>query len=230
MTDLINVTEMYLKAVLEIHETRMPKRRVHIAHRLEQSGPTVTKTVSRMQRDDLLSFSEESKVIDFTDRGFRLATDVMRKHRLAEGFLHDVIGLDLDLVHEEACRWEHVMSDDVADRIDDLLHRPLHSPYGNPIPGKEAARWDPLGDEPDVKNLVRLLVETGAEQHVTIAWIGEPAQAQPLVLTQLRSVGALPGARVRCALHGSAVMVHAQHGTEVIELQLDSAAQLFVRA
>ena len=65
----------------------------------------------------------------------RLATRVMRKHRLAERLLTDVIGLDWELVHEEACRWEHVMSETVERRLVELLDHPTESPYGNPIPG-----------------------------------------------------------------------------------------------
>ena len=65
----------------------------------------------------------------------RLATRVMRKHRLAERLLTDVIGLDWELVHAEACRWEHVMSETVERRLVDLLGHPTESPYGNPIPG-----------------------------------------------------------------------------------------------
>ena len=65
----------------------------------------------------------------------------MRKHRLAERLLTDVIGLDWELVHAEACRWEHVMSETVERRLLELLDHPTESPYGNPIPG-----LDELGD------------------------------------------------------------------------------------
>ena len=63
----------------------------------------------------------------------------MRKHRLAERLLIDVIGLDWELVHDEACRWEHVISEDVERKLVDLLHSPTESPYDNPIPGMDGS-------------------------------------------------------------------------------------------
>ena len=72
-----------------------------------------------------------------TDEGRQKAVEVMRKHRLAERLLSDIIGLDLEYVHEEACRWEHVMSDKVEKRILQMLNEPKFSPYGNAIPGLE---------------------------------------------------------------------------------------------
>ena len=76
----------------------------------------------------------------------RLATRVMRKHRLAERLLTDVIGLDWELVHDEACRWEHVMSETVERRLVELLDHPTESPYGNPIPGLDELGGVRLGE------------------------------------------------------------------------------------
>ena len=75
--------------------------------------------------------------LELTDEGRRMATRVMRKHRLAECLLVDVIGLEWEQVHAEACRWEHVMSEAVERRVLELLRHPTESPYGNPIPGLE---------------------------------------------------------------------------------------------
>ncbi len=74
-----------------------------------------------------------------------LATRVMRKHRLAERLLTDVIGLEWALVHDEACRWEHVMSERVEQRLVELLDHPDRSPYGNPIPGLSELGEHPRG-------------------------------------------------------------------------------------
>ena len=87
-----------------------------------------------MERDGLLTV-EGDRHLELTEEGNRLATRVMRKHRLAERLLTDVIGLDWELVHAEACRWEHVMSETVERRLIELLDHPTESPYGNPIPG-----------------------------------------------------------------------------------------------
>ncbi|RCO07681.1 metal-dependent transcriptional regulator, partial [Bacilli bacterium] len=112
---LIDTTEMYLKTVFELREAGVVPMRARIAERLGHSGPTVSQTVARMERDGLLHLDAERR-IRLTDEGREIATAVMRKHRLAERHLLDVIGLDFALVHEEACRWEHVMSLAVEER------------------------------------------------------------------------------------------------------------------
>ena len=136
MNHLVDTTEMYLRTILELEEEGVPPLRARIAERLHQSGPTVSQTVARMERDGLLSV-EGDRHLQLSESGRQLATAVMRKHRLAECLLVDVIGLDYADVHEEACRWEHVMSELVERRLIELLGHPTESPYGNPIPGLE---------------------------------------------------------------------------------------------
>ena len=116
MSDLIDTTEMYLRTIYELVEEGIVPLRARIAERLHQSGPTVSQTVARMERDGLVTV-EGDRHLELTDEGLRLATRVMRKHRLAECLLVDVIGLDYADVHEEACRWEHVMSARVERRL-----------------------------------------------------------------------------------------------------------------
>src|SRR5690348_18129438 len=125
---------MYLRTIFELVEEGIVPLRARIAERLHQSGPTVSQTVARMERDGLLTV-EGDRHLELTPAGMDAATRVMRKHRLAERLLVDVIGLDWELVHEEACRWEHVMSESVERRLLELLDHPTESPYGNPIPG-----------------------------------------------------------------------------------------------
>src|SRR4029078_3784806 len=108
--------------------------RARIAERLHQSGPTVSQTVNRMERDGLVTV-EGARNLQFTDLGGPTAVAVMRKHRLAELLLVNVIGLPYEEAHEEACRWEHVMSEAVEQKVYELLAQPTRSPYGNPIPG-----------------------------------------------------------------------------------------------
>ena len=134
MNDLIDTTEMYLRTIFELEEEGIVPLRARIAERLNQSGPTVSQTVARMQRDGLLVVSDD-RHLELTDLGRERAIAVMRKHRLAERLLLDVIGLDWQDVHVEACRWEHVMSEQVEQRLVALLGHPQTSPYGNPIPG-----------------------------------------------------------------------------------------------
>ena len=137
MTDLIDTTEMYLRTIFELEEEGIPALRARIAERLGHSGPTVSQTVARMERDGLLTLAHD-RHLELTPSGQEIAMRVMRKHRLAERLLADVIGLEWEFIHDEACRWEHVMSDRVERKIVALLGDTLtESPYGNPIPGLE---------------------------------------------------------------------------------------------
>src|ERR671910_1365590 len=136
VSDLIDATEMYLRTIYELVEEGIVPLRARIAERLHQSGPTVSQTVARMERDGLVTV-EGDRHLELTEEGRRLAVSVMRKHRLAECLLVDVIGMEWEDVHIEACRWEHVMSEAVERRVLELLRHPTESPYGNPIPGLE---------------------------------------------------------------------------------------------
>ncbi|MEG8035005.1 metal-dependent transcriptional regulator [Sphingomonas sp. LR61] len=134
MTDLVDTTEMYLRTILDLEEEAIVPLRARISERLGHSGPTVSQTIARMERDGLVVVSGD-RHLELTDEGRSRATHVMRKHRLAERLLADVIGLDWAFVHDEACRWEHVMSEQVEVRLLEMLGNPTESPYGNPIPG-----------------------------------------------------------------------------------------------
>src|SRR4051812_23533937 len=134
VNDLIDTTEMYLRTIFELEEEGIVPLRARIAERLRQSGPTVSQTVARMQRDGLLTVQGD-RHLELSPDGREHAIAVMRKHRLAECLLVDVIGLPWEDVHNEACRWEHVMSEAVERRLIALLGNPTHCPHGNPIPG-----------------------------------------------------------------------------------------------
>ncbi|GGC89553.1 DtxR family transcriptional regulator [Tersicoccus solisilvae] len=241
MTDLIDTTEMYLRTILELEEEGIVPMRARIAERLNHSGPTVSQTVARMERDGLVHVTEERR-LDLSDSGRRRATGVMRKHRLAERLLHDVIGLDWAYVHEEACRWEHVMSERVERRLLGLLHQPTESPYGNPIPGLVEIGGPDAGSFTDgVTALTTRVARAGrevaggeaggesgpGEVTVQIARLAEPVQFDPDLLAQLDEYGIRPGARVRVSAAGGYVRCATDdHG--VLELADDVAAHIFV--
>src|SRR5699024_1997589 len=124
---------MYLRTIYELMEEDIAPLRARIAERLEHSGPTVSQTIARMERDGLVHVAPDRK-LQLTEEGLQSAATVMRKHRLAERLLSDVIGLDWPYVHDEACRWEHVISEQVEARLMDLLDSPSSSPFGNQIP------------------------------------------------------------------------------------------------
>ncbi|MEK9599999.1 MAG: metal-dependent transcriptional regulator [Pontimonas sp.] len=221
MTDLIDTTEMYLKAILELEEEGITPMRARISERLAHSGPTVSQTVARMERDGLLSV-EEDRTLKFTDEGRLMAIEVMRKHRLAELLLLEVIGLSWEQVHEEACRWEHVMSEAVERRLLELLKTPTHSPFGMPIPGLEllgmpASQMQPAVAVPDA--------EPGTYQ---VARIGEPVQVDEEFLHQLAQQGILPGSTVVLAATGGGWLLRKADSEEGILLDEISAQHLFL--
>lgn len=228
MTDLIDTTEMYLRTILELEEENIVALRARIAERLRHSGPTVSQTVGRMERDGLVVVSGD-RHLELTENGRRRATEVMRKHRLAERLLADVIGLDWAYVHDEACRWEHVMSERVEQRLYDLLGRPTESPYGNPIPGLEA-----LGGKPaeqfinGVVNLTEAMRKYQPSDTVTIIRLAEPIQVEPELLLQLDEGGLKPGAKLQLETVGEYISVRVPGIEGALELPPEVAGHIFV--
>ncbi len=228
MTDLIDTTEMYLRTILELEEENIVPLRARISERLGHSGPTVSQTVGRMERDGLVVVSDD-RTLELTDSGRQKAVDVMRKHRLAERLLSDVIGLDWAYVHEEACRWEHVMSEQVERRLVELLGHPTESPYGNPIPG-----LDQLGDMPaknfeqGVVGLVRRLNEAGGPITGTVRRLAEPVQVDPELLQQLKGAGVMPGASGDYRYSEGYVLVQMDGNDEGLELPVEVASHIFL--
>jgi len=231
VSDLIDTTEMYLRTIYELVEEGIIPLRARIAERLHQSGPTVSQTVARMERDGLLTV-EGDRHLELTDEGNRLATRVMRKHRLAERLLTDVIGLDWELVHAEACRWEHVMSETVERRLVELLDHPTESPYGNPIPGLQELGETSDGEEfmhgvEVLDAVVAALPATEEGARVLVRRISEEIQKDETLMGALRRVGALPDKVVTVAAGAEGVLLGS--GGETAELDHEAASHVFVR-
>jgi DtxR family Mn-dependent transcriptional regulator len=226
VSDLIDTTEMYLRTIYELVEEGIVPLRARIAERLHQSGPTVSQTVARMERDGLLTV-EGDRHLQLTAEGTRLAVRVMRKHRLAERLLTDVIGLDWELVHEEACRWEHVMSENVEKRLLKLLDQPTESPYGNPIPGLDELGADPVDEEfmTGVESLSR--VASAEKGTVLVRRISEEMQKDETLMSALRRVGALPDRTVTVVATAEGVLLGS--GGETAEIVPEAAEHIFVR-
>ena len=222
---LIDTTEMYLRTIFELEEEGVVPMRARIAERLEQSGPTVSQTVARMERDGLLQVADD-RHLELTDSGRKLATRVMRKHRIAECLLVDVIGLEWEQVHAEACRWEHVMSEAVERRVLELLRHPTESPYGNPIPGLEELGEAPGEDGSEVIVSLDELVSGPEGKSVVVRRIGEPIQTDAQLMYTLRRAGVQPGAVVSVTSAPGGVLVSS--GGEAAELDKEIAAHVFV--
>ncbi len=229
MTDLIDTTEMYLRTILELEEENIVALRARIAERLRHSGPTVSQTIGRMERDGLVVVSGD-RHLELTETGRKRATEVMRKHRLAERLLADVIGLDWAYVHDEACRWEHVMSERVERRIYELLDHPTESPYGNPIPGLAALGGKPAAAFTEgVVNLVQAMNGYAADSAITVVRLAEPIQVDPELLVQLDEGGIRPGVRVTLGRTGDYIAVRVAGIDGALELPSEVAAHVFVK-
>ena len=225
MNDLVDTTEMYLRTILELEEEQVPPLRARIAERLHQSGPTVSQTVARMERDGLLSV-EGDRHLALTDLGRTKAVAVMRKHRLAELLLVNVIGMPYEEAHEEACRWEHVMSEAVEQKVFEMLGRPTRSPYGNPIPGLD--EFGPLATQLPSVDTERNLGFPGLTGTVVVTRICESVQTDAGVLRQLHAAGIDPGAKVDVAQERDSVVVE-RDGDEV-RLPREVASRVFVNS
>ncbi|MFC3962078.1 MULTISPECIES: metal-dependent transcriptional regulator [Nocardia] len=205
MKDLVDTTEMYLRTIYDLEEEGVVPLRARIAERLEQSGPTVSQTVARMERDGLLLVAGD-RHLELTDKGRGMAVAVMRKHRLAERLLVDIIGLDWQNVHAEACRWEHVMSEDVERRLVEVLNNPTTSPYGNPIPGLDELGVIPA--YPGEEQLIRLSDLVPGQVHaVVVRRLAEHIQTDPDVIGSLREAGVVPDARVSVENRPGSVLI-----------------------
>lgn len=228
MNDLIDTTEMYLRTIFELEEEGIVPLRARIAERLGQSGPTVSQTVARMERDGLLVLSDD-RHLELTEAGRVHATSVMRKHRLAERLLLDVIGLDWAEVHVEACRWEHVMSDAVESRLVEILDDPHTSPYGNPIPhriepGKAAGPAQPLdGHESPV---VTSDIAATPGGRFTVARIIETVQNMPETMVRLKAGGVLPGAVVSLRADATGVTITGPAGEVTVGADVASGIRV----
>ena len=230
-SDLIDTTEMYLRTVYELEEEGIVPLRARIAERLRQSGPTVSQTVARMQRDGLLTVQGD-RHLELTGEGRQQAIAVMRKHRLAECLLVDVIGLDWADVHVEACRWEHVMSEEVERRLVILLNGPTHCPHGNPIPGLVAlgvAVGHPTGKRLAQEGVLTSLLgaaDAGATA-VVVSRISEQLQPDTKMMHRLADAQVRPGQGLTLTRATGGVQVRS--GGQDIELDEYVASHVFVQ-
>ena len=228
---LIDTTEMYLRTVFELEEEGIVPLRARIAERLAQSGPTVSQTVARMERDGLLHVAGDRQLA-LTDAGRTLATRVMRKHRLAECLLVSVIQLPWEEVHIEACRWEHVISEEVERRLYELLGHPERCPHGNVIPGLDELVAD-AGAAPAAHDSTMVDVTRGSNEavKVTVTRITEQLQSDLDLMLKLKRAGIQPGREVLLGPVEGGVRVRREDGAtaaEPADLPADVASHVFV--
>jgi DtxR family Mn-dependent transcriptional regulator len=220
MTPLIDATEMYLRTVWELEEEGITPIRARLVERLGLSAPAVSETVARLEHEGLVQVAGD-RTLALTEKGREIAISVMRKHRLAERLLTDVIGLEWEQVHNEACRWEHVISDAVEQRLVELLHAPTTCPHGNPIPGL-------AGAAPPAARVVSLAEAAKRGGCATVARISEKLQVDVAAMRFLREHGVRPGVETEFAVDGGAVVVRSDG--EWVALPEDTAEHVYVAA
>ncbi len=173
--------EEYLEAIFSLEEEGIPVIQARLAERLGKAAPSVSEMLDRLEASALII--RTGRRIAMTPAGVALAQGVVRKHRLAERLLVDIIGLPWDKAHIEAGRWEHVISDDVEARLVELLGNPSTCPHGNPIPGTglDAVVQRPLAD-------------AAAGDRVRLVRVTESVEHDAEALTYLGLHGLTPGA------------------------------------
>ena len=190
--------EEYCEAIFELREDDVDVIQARIAERLEVSRPAVSEMIRRMEKGDLVVV--DSGTIRLTVDGLSLAESVVRRHRLAERFLTDLLGLSWAEAHIEAGRWEHVISPTVEAAMMQVLGDPTTCPHGNPIPG---TAYDP----PTTVTLDRLDVGAG----FVISRIPEELEFTPGLLEYLETSSLLPG-------HSGTVTAASPDGTTTVEI------------
>ncbi|HET6498122.1 MAG TPA: metal-dependent transcriptional regulator [Coriobacteriia bacterium] len=174
--------EEYLETIYKL-SARQTVRPTPIAEALGVSGPTVTATLKRLESRGLITRPGGDVVL--TDEGKALAVDIIRRHRVAERFLVDALGLRWEEAHEDACRLEHALSPRVMEALEVFLDNPEMCPHGHPIPSA-------AGDIVPVKGVPLCDVESGRTSRVV-----QVAEDDEPMLAYLGSLGMYPGARVR---------------------------------
>lgn len=206
MAEIHDATEHYLETILELEEEGVTPMRARLVEALGLSAAAVSDGVQRMQDHDLVKLRDD-RSLKLTPKGRELATSVVRRHRLAERLLVDVIGLEWEKVHREADRWEHAISADVEEKLVELLGDPATCPHGNPIPGTSR----PADNVPTVR-----LAEAGPGA-VTVTRISEKLETNDEGLHLLAGARMMPGCRATVvATSPDGVEVETTSGTTMI--------------
>ncbi len=190
--------EEYCETIFELNEDGTKVIQARIAERLGVSRPAVSEMVRRLVDENLVAVCKGE--IELTEDGSTLATTMVRRHRLAERFLTDILGLSWAEAHHEAGKWEHVISPVVESAIIDRLDDPTTCPHGNPIPGSKYI-------EPDLVSLAEVTIG----DQFTVTRIPEELEFTPGLLEFLEDNKVLPGAQ-------ATVVTTSPDGTTTVDL------------
>ena len=208
----------YLQAIYSLEGEGDTVISARLARRMRVTPPTAWATVRRMHRDGLVSMNTK-KVITLTVKGRELAEDIVRRHRLAERFLVDVMGLGWAEAHEEAHHFEHAITPRLERKIFELAGNPTHCPHGSPIPGTGATL------APDLVPLS--LLKAGEE--ATLQFISEELEEDTELLRYLERSRMIPGSPVRVDEHAPTGVMVVERDGQKVPLGLAVAAKIRVR-
>jgi DtxR family transcriptional regulator, Mn-dependent transcriptional regulator len=209
--------EEYLEAIHELEEEGVAVIQARLAERLDHSAPAVSEMIRRLRDEGYII--AEGRALHLTPVGRTLAESVVRKHRLAERLLTDIIGLSWEKSHIEACRWEHVISDEVEARLVELLGHPRTCPHGNPIPGAEPVDYRETA-----------LSDAISGERIRLRRVTEQVEIDTESLAYLSSSGFVPGAAATVASRAPDGTLTLDVGGHSLALGPALAQQLFVSA
>jgi DtxR family transcriptional regulator, iron-dependent repressor len=206
MAEMHDATEEYLETILEIEEEGVIPIRARLVERLGFSAAAVSEQVNRLVEQGYAQLLDD-RTLRLTDTGRALATSIVRRHRLAERLLVDVIGLEWEKVHREADRWEHAISADVEAKLVELLGDPATCPHGNPIPGS-SHRADTRG---------AIALTAAAPGRVRVARISEKIELDDTALRLLARAKLTPGSSASVVSSGpDGVVVESDAGEQLV--------------
>lgn len=208
--------EEYLETIYVLDGEQPPVRSAKIAAAMGVSAPTVTDTVKRLVEQGYVAVGT-GKDLRLTESGREVAEGLVRRHRLSERWLVDVLGMDWSAVHEEACKLEHALSPEVEERLARALHYPSTCPHGNPIPGSGG---EVQGGVP--------LAQMAIGEDATVLRVPPSGEKDPRLLRYLKQHGIVPGVRLRVieiALWAGVVTVEVGESRRV-EVSLEVASQI----
>ncbi len=213
-----DTTEEYLEQILELEEEGTLPMRARLVERLNLSAAAVSETVGRLEENGFVELRDD-RSLRLTTKGRNLATTVVRRHRLAERLLLDVIGLEWEKVHREADRWEHAISSDVEEKLVELLGDPMVCPHGNPIPGTKRTA-------PASASVALAVAEPG---RVTVSRVSEKLELSDDGLQLVADARLIPGSSAEVVGRGpEGVTVRTDAGDTTVPDEI--AEQLYVIA
>jgi DtxR family Mn-dependent transcriptional regulator len=210
--------EEYLEAIHELEEEGTQVIQARLAERVGHSAPAVSEVMRRLRTEGYVTV--KNRQVHLTELGRNRAERVVRKHRLAERLLTDIIGLPWEKAHTEACRWEHVISDEVEDRLDELLGHPQTCPHGNPIPGS--------GPRKGKKQVALSSVKDG--DRIRLERVTEQVEIDSAAMSYLSDAGFVPGADARVSAKAPDGTLTLRLGEHTFALGTGLAEKLFVSA